>query len=272
MTEEEHGRADAAPTATVATVAIKLPPFWRADPEVWFAQVEAQFSTRKITAQTTRFQYVIASLSQEVATEVRDLLLKPPEENPYDVLKEQLIKRTAASEQRRLQQLFNAEELGDRKPSQLLRRMQQLLGNRAGVTDGAFLRELFLQRLPPNVRMVLASTSTTTSLEALAELADKIVEVATPHIASTTVTPSSSELLTELQQLRAAVSELKSSVTTLSRQPRSRSASRHRRHSPAPQSTEDSSMCWYHQTYGEAARKCKTPCSYTPRSNDRASP
>ena len=165
--------------AALATVAVKLPPFWPSDPEVWFAQVEPHFTTRKISSQKTRFEYVIASLTPEVATEICDLILKPPETDPYTVLKGQLIKRTAASEQRRLQQLFNAEELGDRKPTQLLRRMQQLLGDRAGVADGSFLRELFLQCLPANVRMVLASTSATASLEELADLADKVVEVAT---------------------------------------------------------------------------------------------
>ena len=50
-------------------------------------------------AQKTKFEYVVASLSPEYATVVRDLLLQPPNENPYDVLKEQLVKRTAASEQ-----------------------------------------------------------------------------------------------------------------------------------------------------------------------------
>ena len=111
------------------------------------------------------FDYVVASLSPEIALEVRDLILTPPTDDPYKVLKEQLVNRTAASEQWWLQQLFNAEELGDHKPSPLLRRMNQLLGDKASTTDSTFLRELFLQRLPANVRMVLASTAEPTSLK-----------------------------------------------------------------------------------------------------------
>ena len=82
---------------------MKLPPFWPADPQVWFAQVDAQFATLGITAQKTKFDSIIASLSPEVATEVHDLILQPPREEPYDRLKEQLIKHTGISEQRKLQ-------------------------------------------------------------------------------------------------------------------------------------------------------------------------
>ena len=143
------------PTATIATVSVKLPPFWPADPQVWFAQVEAQFTTKGITVQRTKFDHVVASLAPEYATEVRDLILTPPDANPYDTLKQQLMLRTAVSEQRRLQQLFTTEELGDRKPTQLLRQMQQLLGDKAGAMDSSFLHGLFPQHLPTNVRMVL---------------------------------------------------------------------------------------------------------------------
>ena len=237
--------------ARVAAVQLKLPPFWPADPQVWFAQVEAQFSTRNITVQRTKFDYVVASLAPEFATEVRDLVLQPPEATPYDRLKEQLIRRTAASEQRRLQQLFNAEELGDRKPTQLLRRMQQLLGEKATNTDAAFMRELFLQRLPSNVRMVLASTPDTGNLEDLAQFADKVVEVAVPSVANVNAS-------TDLQQLRQEVAALKGMLQSLKltrRPPRSRSAS------PAPPPQQPQEPCWYHAKFGDQAQKCKPPCS-----------
>ena len=152
--------------------------------------------------------YIVASLSPEFAT---DLILRRPADRPYDTLKQQLITRTADSEQRRLQQLFRSEELGDRKPSQLLRRMQQLLGDKAAAADGAFLRELFLQRLPSNVRIVLASTNDAISLEELAQLADKIMDVASPSVSVITTPP----LHTEVDQLRAEVFRLKELVSYL---------------------------------------------------------
>lgn len=85
-----------------------------------------------------KFECVFASLSPEFAIKVRDLILSPPEENPYNTLKKQLIKQTAVSEQRWLQQLLGAKELGDHKPIQLLRWLQQLVGDTPGLPDGHF--------------------------------------------------------------------------------------------------------------------------------------
>ena len=191
MSDMADKDVDPSPTsASVSAVSLKPPAFWPADPEVWFAQVEAQFTTKGVTAQKTRFDYVIASLSPKFATEVRDVILKPPTDHAYDTLKTQLIKRTAASEQRKLQQLFSGEELGDHKPTQLLRRMQELVGDKLGTADNdSFLRQLFLQRLPPNVRKIMASSDSSLSLDKLAELADKVAEVALPTVATVIETP-----------------------------------------------------------------------------------
>ena len=87
------------PSHAVHAISLKLPPYLPNDPIVWFAQVEAQFLTRNITSQSTQFAYVIASLPPEIAQEIRDILILPPTENPYDVLKATLIGRTSASEQ-----------------------------------------------------------------------------------------------------------------------------------------------------------------------------
>ena len=84
--------------------------------------------------------------------------------------------------------MLGAEELGDGRPSQFLHHLQQLAGD-AVRTDGASLCELFLQRLPSNVRMVLAAVNDTVPISELANLADKIKEVATPSL-STTVSPN----------------------------------------------------------------------------------
>lgn len=258
-------------TPALAAVSIKLPPFWPTDPEVWFAQVEAQFTTRGITAQKTMFDYVISSLSPEFAMEVRDLLLKPPADNPYNTLKVQLIKRTAASEQRKLQQLISGEELGDRKPTQLLRRMQQLLGDKLGTSTDAnsFLRELFLQRLPANVRIVLASADSTTTLDKLADMADKVMEVAAaPNISAIGDThPSHTDPeVTKLREEVSRLADLVASLTTGNRS-RRRSFSRPRRsNSPAAagdsQKQKHDSFCWYHSKFGDDAQKCKEPCSW----------
>ena len=70
----------------ISPITLKIPPFWPADPEIWFAQVKAQFTTRKITTQ--RFDH----------TEVRDLILHPPGTDPYDSLKKELIRPTTAKE------------------------------------------------------------------------------------------------------------------------------------------------------------------------------
>lgn len=68
--------------------------------------------------------------------------------------------------------------------------MQQLLGASAGPNpDSRFLRELFLQHLPNHVRMVLAAANIK-SVEALAQLTDKVIKVAKPTVLAVHVHPT----------------------------------------------------------------------------------
>ena len=134
----------------VAAIAIWLLPFSPTNPRVWFIQADAQFARRGITASRAKYEKIICTLPTNYATEVEDLLIDLPDENPYEKLKDLLILRIADSERQKIRKLLTAEELGDRKPSQLLRKMQRLLGERTAI-DNSFLCELFLRRLPANV-------------------------------------------------------------------------------------------------------------------------
>ena len=225
----------------VAAVSLKLPPYWP-DPAIWFRQVEAQFSTRGITTEETRYDYVVAALQPDIAQDVRDIFMCPPATHPYSTLKHELIKRTSESERKPLHQLLTTEELGDRKPSQLLRKMQQLPGGCK--LEPSIFRQLFLQRLPTNIQQILASTADQVAIDHLAQLADNILEVSpirvpvAASIAAVTAPPTSHP--TELEQLRDAVDRLTAQVSALSARPRHRSRrrsqSRDRHHRDVPYS------------------------------------
>ena len=110
MTDSLLPLPTAPPREDISVISLKIPPFWPSDPEVWFAQVVATLTTRGISVQKTKFDHVVASLSPELAVEIRDLILKLPTDHPYDVLRRELIRRTAKSEQHKLQQLFTTEQ------------------------------------------------------------------------------------------------------------------------------------------------------------------
>ncbi|CAH2083786.1 unnamed protein product [Euphydryas editha] len=121
-------------------------------------------------------QMVIARLEKQDIEQISDLLYNPPETKPYQAIKERLITAFEESDKRQFQKLVSEIELGDQKPSHLLRRMRDLARER--IPD-ATIRILWTNHLTPLIRSVLAvsdSFSTKTALEELALLADKMLE------------------------------------------------------------------------------------------------
>lgn len=269
----------------VSAMTVRLAQFWERNPTTWFLQAEAQFQLARITSQETKFLHVVGALPQTAVEEVADILAAFHNSRPaapYDQLKAALLERTAASVRTRIQQLLSSEELGDRRPTQLLRSMTQLLGAHSHAMDDTLLRELFLQRLPSNVQMVLA-TAATMDLQALASLADKVMEVATPFsqvaaIASTKPTspgtvspgplPSESASSSRLDDLCDRLEKIVVAATRRNGSP-NRSRQRHRsssqrRHSTNPRSdSPNRGICFYHRRFGAAARHCRLPCTWT---------
>ena len=82
-------------------IALKLPTFWTTQPEVWFAQVEAQFALNGITTDKTKYFYVLASLDQEMATRLLDLISSSAYDSKYVTLKDWLISTFGLNERER---------------------------------------------------------------------------------------------------------------------------------------------------------------------------
>ncbi|BHF57856.1 hypothetical protein SprV_0100080200 [Sparganum proliferum] len=148
----------------------------------------------------------------EIATDLRDIIDCPPTEAPYTALKEALISRISLSTQKRLQRLISAEDLGDRKPTQLLRRLEQLADGQK--LDATMFKQLFLQRLPPSVQAILAPNIPSSTVQTLAETADRILEYYQPpvtvNVASrSTIAPTIEDVVKRLDALTLEVSQLR---------------------------------------------------------------
>ena len=122
-----------------------------------------------ITRQRTNYKYVVSQLNQQQAAEVKDIITTPPEGEPYDRLKAELVRRLSNSREQRVRQLLSHEEMGDWKPSQFLRHLKGLAPD---VAD-EFLRTIRSSRLPPQVQAIIAG-QIGGSLELASNLADKI--------------------------------------------------------------------------------------------------
>ncbi|RUS78761.1 hypothetical protein EGW08_013477 [Elysia chlorotica] len=63
---------------SIETVALKLPTFWTTCPSAWFAQTEAQFALRGITADETKYYHVVAALDPDTASRSLSVISSPP--------------------------------------------------------------------------------------------------------------------------------------------------------------------------------------------------
>ncbi|GFU71039.1 transposon Tf2-6 polyprotein [Trichonephila clavipes] len=137
----------------------------------------------------------------QAAAIVRDLIITPDETDSYGAIKAQLIQRTGESSQQEIRKLLTGEELGARKPSELLGTMNRRAASHNVPKE--LMLELFLQQLPTSVQTILASITPIT-VEKAAEVADRILEISTHNVSlSTNAIDSSSEnrILQEIEKL-----------------------------------------------------------------------
>jgi hypothetical protein len=207
------------------------------------------------------------------ASEVRDIIMCPLDDESYTTLKHELIKRLCSTQEEKTLKLLENVVMEDERPTKYLRRLQALAGSAVPVD---LLRTLWLRGLPEKLKPTMATQTGKTLLD-MAEVADAVYSLlpTRPMIHETT---TDSILHTHIQQLAQELSALKIQMAAMlnhlqevssgsegrHRQPsrplsRSRSRTRSRSREPRPEG-----ICWYHWTFKDKANKCTSPCMWAP--------
>jgi len=225
-------------------VEFEMHDFWPHNPDIWFLQLESKFRIYNITSSTTKFDLTLDTLPAEVCSNISDSLSGIDEfaDDAYDQLKTLLITRYTKDRWTRAFELLNLPDLGDRKPSDLMRQMLNLLP--ADDRPGTTFMAMFLLRLPSDMRAHLIAQDFK-NCTLMAECADRLHSRRANSDYGTAVN-------TGVKGLR------RRDVSPRGR----RSPSRHRRsrqRTPGPQQNK-SDVCFYHTAFGDKAKKCKPGC------------
>ncbi|BES89096.1 Hypothetical protein NTJ_13733 [Nesidiocoris tenuis] len=254
----------------MGTVRIKLPPFWHEKPEIWFYQVETQFRIEKVRSENRKFDYLIAHLEPRYLEDLWDIIESEDIKDRYSAAKNRLLGIFKESEDSRLKKLLTGLELGDLKPSQLLRHMQSLAGD--GIADKV-LKSLWMDKLPSFITSILVISEE--NLEKLAAMADRILD-SNPRrheLSAVSAGSSASSSNSANSALVARVAALEAQIQSLmirkSRSPKrgrslSRDRSRGSRNRSRSRYNPNGKYCYYHFMYGRKCEpgKCSQPCSW----------
>ncbi|KAL7736357.1 hypothetical protein ACLKA6_014827 [Drosophila palustris] len=240
-----HGTSQIQASHEIFRVGVKPPSFCKEQPDLYFIQMESQFAVSGISTDATKYHQVIASLEPQYLVHIADIIRDPPQVNKYDAIKTALINEYTDSNQRKLNKLIHEVQLGDLKPSQLLKRMKDLAGTQ--ISDEA-IKSLWLERLPENVRAIVSivdGDSAKVSLQA-----DKVLESQRHStVCALQENVSDAKLRTEIDELRKELRKLKSGSASKNQSRNSKSPDR-------------STFCYYHGRFGAKARRCTEPCDF----------
>ena len=258
---EGSGESD----TSMENVIVALPTY-NLDLHSWFLQVETIFLMLRIKSQRIKVANLMQKLQPDVISRIPDALTELPEHNPYDYLKDIILKCTGSSEEERIRDILQNITIGDRAPAQLLRFMKSQLGSKH--VSEIVLRTLWMERLPSWVSQITAPMSRSTPLDDLADSADLVFERSSNMNTVQAPTSTESQTTKELQAMKEMMADLQKQLqemtVTRRQRPRDRTHSHQRRpRTPSNHRIDDSDICWYHQTFGDQAKKCKPHWKFT---------
>jgi hypothetical protein len=111
----------------MASVLLRLPQFWKNDPGLWFAQMEARFNIHNIDSDDDRFcTMLVATKELSILAQVYDCIRNPLAQDKNQSFKTQLIACCTDSKERQPHRLLTELKFDDKTSSKLLRKMCNL--------------------------------------------------------------------------------------------------------------------------------------------------
>ncbi|XP_050339158.1 uncharacterized protein LOC126765592 [Bactrocera neohumeralis] len=256
----------------VAMSSCKLPQFWSIQPRLWFVQVEAVLQVARITNDASRYNQIVSALDTDAMLQLADFLQNPPETYKYAKLQDDILKQFSESSDRQLHRALTEVQLDDKKPSQLLRQLRILMGDRVSED---LLRIKWLAPLTSRCLKLLRDAPP----DELAEVADELMETQARHsVMATHHQPAQAAhrgdkfentLLTsmakDLSGLKLAIADL---VTCIKDQgitrdrPQPASGRFQQSSSKEEPASDKKKFCYYHRLYGSRAKKCERSCTF----------
>ncbi|KAM8702465.1 hypothetical protein ACLKA7_001796 [Drosophila subpalustris] len=253
---------------------LRIPKFNKTNPQLWFAQLERLFHLHNVNTDEQKFDIVSVNLEEDVVIKLEDLIIQPPHintgaplTNKYNTLKQRVLDKFAESADSKLKRLLRGGATAGKKPSDILDNIRRL-----APTTGceAVIRSLFLSELPKSIRPLI-SVWEEDDLDKLAEIANKMIEASEPdstfvvstapieqHVDALSGNKSSmSELTTTLRALSSKVDKLQDEL----RQSKQVNLPRQSQGSSNDKGAKQKTLCFYHNRFGDEARKCQPTCA-----------
>jgi len=250
----------------------QLAAFWTHDPVGWFQQAEAEFDTVQLpTTAPAAFTAVLRALPPEVNRAVRILTSAVTAATPgaYHLLKDALLEEFQRTPLQNSFAILEMPAMGTRTPMQLTNEVLALLPAQGDTLVNAII----LQRLPERIRSQVASKGHLPPKELAREamhvynaLSPAVVAaMASEPIASVHYGGASSDHGGHDFETVAAARPPSRAAQRSRRSPMRRPQTPRRRRSRSRDSADSSpspDVCWFHHTFGRAARRCRPPCKW----------
>jgi hypothetical protein len=243
---------------------VQLPPFWPANTASWFRAVEGKFLLRGIEDERVKFYNVLYALPEATVVRIADLVEQDPlPADCYEALKRRLLAAHQLNDMQRVEQLHNLPPLGGQKPSELLSEMLRLCPR--GQENNAFFNCLFLNKLPRELRVLLARIDMADKQEVAAQ-ADQLwahyskLAHDSHTVAAVAPQPDSEEDEATVAAVKKGPG--KGASSRGSRGGGKQGRQKKKKQTPDQLAWQASGLCYKHFRNGEDAHSCEPGCAW----------